>query len=111
MRSLKVVGSSFMGLLLVSALATAGCSKETPSGEGAFANDLKGVAPPRRGAPGPVTKGGVPDDSVKPVPIAKGGTNDDSIKPAPVTVTKGGVPDDSVKPKTLPQPLPTPSPR
>lgn len=94
-----------IGLLLASAIATTGCSRETPTAEGGFANDLKVTAP--------VARGGIPDDSIKPAPgaVAKVGTNDDSVKPRPAPVTKGGIADDGVKPRTLPIPLPTPAPR
>jgi hypothetical protein len=93
------------------AIASTGCSRDTPSTEGAFANDLKGAppAPPRA----PVARVGVADDGVKvaplkAVPISKAGVPDDSVKVAPPpTIGKGGIPDDSIKPRP-PGPLPTP---
>ena len=72
------------------------CSRETPTGEGAFANELKGAPP---GPRGPVAKGGIADDTIKPGPIAP-------VAP----VAKGGIPDDSIKPR-IPTPLPKPAPR
>jgi len=100
-------------------LSSAGCSRDVPSGEGAFSNELKGGAPRAPIAkggiaddgikPAPIAKGGVADDGVKPVPIAKGGVADDGVKPVPIA--KGGIPDDSIKPRVVPAPLPTPAPR
>ena len=91
MKSL-VTRSSFIGVLLAIAIASAGCSRETPSSEGAFATELKGAPPP---GPRAVGKVGIPDDS---------------IKPAPLPISRGGIPDDSIKPRPL-APLPTPAPR